>query len=159
MELPVHIKPFWFEYLSEADLDPETPVYDIFHFDDNKSGANDLANLVLRGEKRATASLLCEYDTEGLRPPQVGDVSIVTDWDGLPLCVIETTEVEVQAFPDVDEDFAADEGEGDLTLKYWKDVHWAYFGRVCRDLGRDMSLEIRVVCERFQMVFPLPKEQ
>jgi ASCH domain len=79
--------------------------------------------------------LLCEYDTEGLRPPQVGDLSIVTDWDGLPLCVIETTEVEVQAFQDVDEDFAADEGEGDLSLKYWKDVHWAYFERVCQNFG------------------------
>ena len=154
MDLPANIRPFWLEYLSETDLDSETPVYDIFHFDDNKSDANDLADLVLRGEKRATASLLCEYDKENLRPPQVGDLSIITDWDGLPLCVIETTEVEIKAFQDVDEDFAADGGEGDLSLKYWKDVHWAYFERVCRDLDRDMSLEIRVVCERFQMVFP-----
>ena len=123
MDLPANIRPFWLEYLSEADLEPETPVYDIFHFDDNKSGANGLADLVLRGEKRATASLLCEYDKEDLRPPQVGDLSIVTDWDGLAVCIIETTEVEVQAFQDVDENFAADEGEGDLSLKYWKDVH------------------------------------
>jgi len=157
MDLPAKIRPFWLKYLSEADLGPKTSVYDVFHFDDNNSDANDLADLVLRGEKRATASLLCEYDKEDRRPPQVGDLSIVTDWNGLPLCVIETTEVKIQAFQDVDEDFAADEGGGDLSLKYWKDVHWAYFERVCRDLDRDMSLEIRVVCERFQMVFPLPK--
>ncbi len=157
MELPIHIIPFWFDYLSEADLDPETPVYDIFHFDDNKSDANDLADLVLRGKKRATASLLCEYETGSQRPPQVGDLSIVTDWDGLPLCVIETTEVEFQAFQDVEENFAADEGEGDLSLEDWKDSHWAYFGRVCRELEQERSLEMQVVCERFQMVFPLPK--
>ena len=154
MDLPANIRIFWLEYLSEADLDTETPIYDIFHFGDNKSTANALADLVLRGEKRATASLLCEYDQESLRAPRVGDLSIVTDWDGLPLCIIETTGVEVQAFQDVDEDFAADEGEGDLSLKYWKDVHWAYFERVCRGLDRDMSPGIRVVCERFQMVFP-----
>lgn len=50
MDLPTHIKPFWFEYLSEADHDPGTPVFDIFHFDDNKSDANELADLVLRGK-------------------------------------------------------------------------------------------------------------
>ena len=154
MELPVHIKNFWFEYLSEADLDPETPIYDIFHFDDNKSDANELADLVLQGKKRATASLLCEYGTGSQRPPQIGDLSIVTNWDGLPLCVIETTEVKVQAFQNVDEDFAADEGEGDQSLEYWKDAHWVYFERLCRKLEREMSLEMLVVCERFQMVFP-----
>jgi uncharacterized protein YhfF len=157
MDLPAHIQPFWFEYLSEADLDPDTPVYDIFHFDDNKSDANDLVDLVLRGKKRATASLLCEYETGGKRQPQAGDLSIVTDWDGLPRCVIKTTEVEVIVFRDVDENFAADEGEGDLSLAYWKEVHWDYFGRVCRELERERSLGMRVVCERFQVVFPLSK--
>ena len=155
MDLPAHIQPFWFEYLSEADLDPDTPVYDIFHFDDNKSDANDLVDLVLRGKKRATASLLCEYETGGKRQPRAGDSSIVTDWDGLPRCVIKTTEAEVIAFRDVDENFAADEGEGDLSLAYWKEVHWDYFGRVCRELERERSFEMRVVCERFQVVYPL----
>jgi len=154
MELPNHIKPFWLDYLSKANLDPETPVYEIFYFDDNESDANELADLVLRGKKRATASLLCVYGTSGQRPPKVGDLSIVTNWDGLPLCVIETTEVEIQVFHDVNEDFAADEGEGDLSLEYWKDAHWPYFEHVCRELGREMSQEEPVVCERFQMVFP-----
>lgn len=81
-------------------------------------------------------------------------MSIVTNWDGLPLCVIETTEVKIQAFQAVDEDFAVDEGEGDLSLEYWKGAHWTYFGRVCRELEREMSPEMQVVCERFQMVFP-----
>ena len=84
-------------------------------------------------------------------------VGIVTNWDGLPLCIIETTEVNVIAFQDVNEGFAADEGEGDLSLEYWKDSHWAYFGCVCQDLEQERSLEMQVVCERFQMVFPLPK--
>ena len=59
MKLPNHIKPFWLDYLSEAKLDPEIPVYEIFYFDDNESDANELADLVLRGKKQATASLLC----------------------------------------------------------------------------------------------------
>jgi len=154
MKLPNYIKPFWLDYLSEAKLDPETPVYEKFYFDDNESDANELADLVLGGKKQATASLLCQYEKGSQRPPQVGDMSIVTNWDGLPLCIIKTTDVKVIAFQDVNEDFAADEGEGDLSLAYWKDAHWTYFENVCRELGREMSPKMLVVCERFQMVFP-----
>ena len=104
MHIPTHIRSFWFECLSEANREPDTPIYDVFHFDDNKSDANELAALVLQGRKLATASLLWEYGTDGKRQPQAGDLSVVTDWDGSPLCVIETSEVEVRAYKDVDED-------------------------------------------------------
>lgn len=86
--------------------------------------------------------------------PQAGDLSVVTDWDGIPLCIIETSEVEVRAFKDVDEEFAAAEGEGDLSLEYWENAHWAYFERVCNELGLERSPEMSVVCERFRVVFP-----
>jgi uncharacterized protein YhfF len=157
MHIPTHIRSFWIEYLSEANREPDTPIYDVFHFDDNKSGANELGALVLQGRKLATASLLCEYETGGKRQPQAGDLSVVTDWDGSPLCVIETIEVEVRTYRDVDEDFAAAEGEGDLSLEYWRKAHWAYFGRVCKEFGRKRSPEMLVVCERFLVVFPLSK--
>ena len=43
MDLPAQIQSFW----SETARDAHTPVYDIFHFDDNESDANELADLVL----------------------------------------------------------------------------------------------------------------
>jgi uncharacterized protein YhfF len=154
IDLPPHILSYWVGYLSESGRNPHTPVYDVFHFDDNKSDANELAELVLQGRKLATASLLWEYETGAKRPPKAGDLSVVTDWDGIPLCIIETSEVEVRAFKDVDEEFAAAEGEGDLSLEYWVNAHWAYFERVCNELGREGSPEMPVVCERFRVVFP-----
>jgi uncharacterized protein YhfF len=153
MGIPSQIQSFWKAFLVEAILDPETPVYDVFHFVDNKSDANKLADLVLGGEKIATASLLWEYELSGKRQPRPGDLSVVTNWEGSPLCVIETLEVEVRAFEDVDSDFAAAEGEGDLSLEYWKDTHWVYFGRVCIELGRKRSPKMPVVCERFRVVY------
>ena len=148
------IKHFWQTFLSESARDPDTAVYDVFHFDDNEAGANKLADLVLQGRKLATASLLWEYESGGKRQPRTGDLSIVTDWEGIPLCVIETLDVEVRAFEDVDQEFAAAEGEGDLSLKYWRDTHWKYFRRVCSELGRESSYDMPVVCERFRVVFP-----
>lgn len=58
-----------------------------------KKWANELLRLVLIGKKRATASSLLKYELDGQPIPRVGDLSIVTDWEGIPRCVIETTEV------------------------------------------------------------------
>jgi len=64
--------------------------------------------------------------------------------------------VEVCAFRDVSKEFAAQEGEGDGTLEYWRNVHWKYFGRVCEELGREISEDMLVVCEPFEVVY-IPK--
>lgn len=144
---------FWADFLSQTGRADTTPLYDVFHFGDNETDANELAALVLSGTKQATASLLWEYGGDGKRAPAVGDLSIVTDWAGSPVCVIETTVVDVEAFEDVDEDFAAAEGEGDGSLRHWRSVHDVYFGRVCERLGREPSPHMEVVCERFRVLF------
>lgn len=64
-------------------------------------------------QKRATASLPVEFTAGGDPLPTVGDVDIVTLADGEPVCIIETTEVRLVVFGEVDAAFAADEGEGD----------------------------------------------
>ena len=143
----------WSAFLSQTSRPLDTPVYDVFSFGDREALANDLGALVCAGAKVATASLLWEYPPEGKGPPKQGDLSVVTDWSGAPLCVIETTSVEVRAFEDVEEGFAAAEGEGDLTLAWWRDAHWAYFGRACERLGRERSVGMPVVCERFRVVY------
>lgn len=153
MEVPEHVKAFWSTFLAETGRARDTALYDVFHFDDNEESADALVALVLEGRKRATASLLWHYEARGKRLPRPGDLSIVTDWRGAPRCVIETTAVEVRGFDEVDAGFAAAEGEGDLSLAYWRDVHWAFFGRLCAALGREGSPDMPVVCERFRVVF------
>jgi len=153
MPVPPQIRSFWTDFLSETNQDSDTPIYDVFHFDDNESDADELVALVLQGKKQATTSLLWQYESEKMRPPRMGDLSIVTDWNGFPHCVIETVEATVLPYKDVDEEYAAAEGEGDLSLEYWQDVHWAYFGRVCKEIGRERSPGMLVACERFSVVF------
>ena len=156
MEVPPHIEPFWSAFLAETGRPRDVPLYDVFRFDDNPQDSDALLALVLDGRKRATASLEWHYDARGMRLPRAGDLSVVTDWNGTPRCVIETTAVAVQPFDEVDAAFAAAEGEGDLSLAYWRDVHWAFFGRLCAALGRERSLGMPVVCEHFRVVFTRP---
>ena len=55
-----------------------------------------------------------------------GDLSIVTDWAGQALCVIETESVVLVPFNEVSAEFAATEGEGDGSLEFWTEGHRAY---------------------------------
>jgi hypothetical protein len=69
-------------------------------------------------------------------------------------CVIRTTSVDIFAFDDVDEAFARDEGEGDLSLEYWRRGHWAFFSRELEALGRTPQPDMPAVCEHFEVVYP-----
>ncbi|MDM0074886.1 ASCH domain-containing protein [Variovorax sp. J2P1-59] len=153
MNIPSSIATFWDAFCAEAGKDASARFFEAFHFDDNEADANALADLVLAGVKRATASLVWSFENQGRSPPQPGALSVVTYWDGKPACVIETLEVEVLPFDQVSAGFAASEGEGDGTLDYWRRVHWAYFGRECTRLGREPSQAMPVACERFRVLY------
>ena len=116
--------------------------------------ATDLALLVRDGPKRATAGLLSEFEdgTEAAPMPVAGDLNVVLDGEGSPVCVIRTTEVEVRRFEDVDEAFAWDEGEGDRTLAWWRQAHIWYFS----EQGTPIDETTLMVLERFELLWPTP---
>jgi uncharacterized protein YhfF len=153
MNVPSSIAAFWNAFCAEVGEDCSARFFEAFHFDDNEPTANELADLVLAGVKRATAGLVWSFESSGGAPPKPGALSVVTYWDGRPVCVIETLEVEVLPFEQVSAEFAAIEGEGDGSLAYWRRVHWAYFGRECARVGREPSLSMPVACERFNVIY------
>lgn len=129
----------------------DRPFFEVFGFTGEPRGATRLGKLVLSGKKTATASLLREYEEEGESPPEAGDVSIVVDGRGRPLCAIETEAVEVLPFIEVGAEHARAEGEGDLSLDHWRKAHRKFFqaGRNGKSAFADSAL---VVCERFRLV-------
>ena len=116
--------------------------------------ARELAELVISGRKTATASLAAVNELKPDESPVPDGLSVVTDLQGEPLCVIQTTEIRHLPFEKVDARFAHDEGEGDRSLEYWREVHWRYFTREARDLGLDFDDQSLVCCERFKLLFP-----
>jgi uncharacterized protein YhfF len=153
VDIPAHLRSFWQDFAATRATDPTPRFLEAFYFDDNEPSANELAALVLVGTKRATAALLWSHEHESKPLPQAGDLSIVTDFAGLPKCVIETMHVEVVPFEEVTEEFAATEGEGDGSLHYWRSAHEAFFGRECERIGRTPHSRMPVVCEQFKVVF------
>jgi uncharacterized protein YhfF len=116
--------------------------------------ASELVGLVLSGRKTATASLLVMNKLNPADAPRPDGFSVVTDFDGYPLCVLQTTEIRHLPFDDVDEQFAADEGEGDLSYDYWRRVHWDYFSREAAINGFEFDGSSIVCCERFRVLYP-----
>lgn len=133
---------------------PDAPIEPpaIFHFCDNEADADICADLVARGQKRATASSLAELEIAGESIPQSGDFAIVTKWSGKPVGVIRTTNVELRSFDEVDADFAAREGEGDLSLEWWREAHEAYYRRVLAGSSHSFSGDLMIACEDFELV-------
>ena len=156
--IPEALIPFW--RLAEGTLGPDASArfYDASFFDDNEQSANHLAGLVLVGRKRATAGLVWTFEFDGRAQPCVGALSILTNWSGTPKCVVETTSISIVPFEKVSAQFAAAEGEGDGTLKYWRRVHWEYFGRECVRIGRVPSATMPILCEKFEVVYSGDRE-
>jgi uncharacterized protein YhfF len=159
MAIPSHLSGFWADFASTNGEMDDSRFYEAFFFGDGEQLANELAELVLSGVKRATAGAVWWFEAEGKRLPQQGDLSIVTDWSGKPLCVIETQTVEVVPFCEVSAEFAATEGEGDGSLASWQVAHRQYFSRECARAGREFTESMLVACERFAVVYqPQPYE-
>lgn len=127
-----------------------TDDYEAWAFGGDPDG---LAALVLSGKKTATASAydLYAYDNEEL--PRPGDHSVILDADDNAVCVIRNTAVSVVPFNDVDEEHARREGEGDLSLEHWRDVHRNLFTQWLEEAGMEFSENMPVVLETFQVVF------
>jgi uncharacterized protein YhfF len=139
-------------------LAPDSP-YQVWHFGDSETLARELAELVLRGTKRATAGLLWDAENDPNAMPAIGGYSIVTDYAGAPMLIVRTTDFEIRPYHAVDEDFAAAEGEGDGSLAFWRAAHWDYFSRRCAALGRTFSEDVPVVLERFTLIHPLAEQR
>ena len=152
-EVPSTVVDFWAQFKASVGEVDDARFYEVFHFGDNETLANSLAQLVLSGRKRATAGLVWSFEDEARRPPRPGDLSVVTDWSGQPLCVIETRAVDEVPFDDVDAEFAATEGEGDGSLAYWREAHTEFFARECARIGRTPSGSMSIVCERFAVIY------
>ncbi|WP_165312964.1 ASCH domain-containing protein [Vibrio ziniensis] len=124
------------------------------YFCADEYNANLCAELILRGEKRASCSMDYWYSHQGETMPEVAHLQVVTNWQGEPICIIEITSVEKSRYKDVTAEFAAAEGEGDKTLEWWRDAHWRFFSLECKQLGIEATEDMLLVLERFKVVYP-----
>jgi uncharacterized protein YhfF len=147
----------WLDFL-KTQPDPaaaDAHFYETYSFGSTPEEADEFLAPVLTGDKTATSALAWEFEAQGKPLPEPGDYNIITDGNNEPVCVLETTQVRVVPFKEVDARFAYDYGEEARTLEWWQRAMYGYYTRVCQQMGKEASPEMLVVCENFQVVFPL----
>jgi uncharacterized protein YhfF len=140
------VEEFWRAFVEATGIDGP---YEALGFGNDPEMADSLGVLVRDGPKRATTSLLSSYEGDNEPLPSVGDLSVVVDGGGEPICVIRTLTVEVRPFGLVDETFAWTEGEGDRSLPYWRAEHVRFF----ESEGRPVDDDTPVVLETFELLW------
>lgn len=117
------------------------------------SDADGLAALVLAGKKTATASAYPLYELEGEPLPQAGEYSVILDSTENAVCIIRTTRVSIVPFDEISERQAALEGEGDLSMAYWRRVHRDFFTAELAGTGLSFDERMPVVFEEFELAY------
>lgn len=146
------IAQYWHDFLNETNRDANVKYYECFHFCHTEALANSLLQLVLDGTKKATSSSLLSYQARNEPLPQVGSLSIVTDYEGTPRCVIETINVMILPFKDMTFDICKREGEDD-TLESWQQGHIKFFTIDAAENNYAFTWDMPVVFEDFEIVY------
>lgn len=122
------------------ELNAKYPDAQAWSFGDDPEMANELASLIVKGVKTASCGSLASFQADE-PSPKIGSYNIVLDGQGTPVCVIRLVSLRRVRFSEVTEEFARKEGEGDLSLEYWRREHKAFFTRT-GFFSDDMEFEV-----------------
>lgn len=123
-----------------------------FYFCDNKKDADECAELVVQKIKQATSPSVWWFEKNNEEFPKIGDLAIVTNWDGEPKAIIKTVKIEIVQFKNITNEYAFIEGEGDRSLEYWRKVHLDYYRNEMKDFVEHPIEEMEIVCEYFETI-------
>ena len=109
-----------------------------------------LIKLVLEGKKVAISSL---YDYKRL--PKIGEESIIDFDNEKEACIVKTIDYKIIKFNEMTEELAKLEGEGNLSLDYWKKAHLDLF----KSINPDFNEEDKITFEIFKVTKNLVEDR
>ncbi len=156
------IEPFWLAYQRACSV--KVPGFSASALGHTRTLADTLAELVLGGVKRAQATLLRDFEAESAGEgedadtslPQPGDHLVVLDGEGQPRAIVRTTHVEKRLFNQIDDAFAFESGEGDLSLRWWLTAYRQDYAERAEAEGVAVDERLELLLEYFELVWPAP---
>lgn len=128
------------------EIEMKYPGAGAWQMGDSPELASELANLIKKGIKTASCGSFASYQQEE-SAPRIGSYNIILDGQNVPVCVIPLVSLQLVRFCDINEEFARKEGEGDLSLEYWKKEHQRFFIR-----EGHFSEDMELIAEEFEVV-------
>lgn len=119
----------------------------------NEAIADELLGLYFAGKKTAGSSLVRSFEVAGDPLPKVGDYWMILDSKSRPRALARVVRNERRLFREVNEEVAIAEGEGDLSLAYWRKAHREFFTPFLAELGIADLEEAEILIEYFELVY------
>ena len=145
----INAQAMWNAFVTHCPEAADAP-WDAYAFSD---APDELAALVLAGRKRATASAHRLYEVVGEPVPVAGVYSVLLNSQEEAVCILHTHKVTLIPYHAVGTDFAALEGEGDLSLDWWRKVHEPFFREGFKRADLSFTEDELIVCEEFEVVY------
>ena len=153
-ELNATQKAYWNAFLASLPIE-ERPINPKVSASvaGNKEITDELLELYLSGRKTAGSSVVEDFDTAGDPLPQVGNYWIFLNSADLPSCILKTEKIVFHKFHEVPSEIAVAEGEGDLSLEYWRRVHAELYSPFLNSWGLKSIDDATIVTEFFRIVY------
>ena len=87
------VKALWSSFLEKNPDNKSKEVPISFYFCDNKKDADECAQLVMDGVKRATSTSMWWFETYEQPLPKIGNIGIITNWEGIAKAIIKTIKI------------------------------------------------------------------
>jgi uncharacterized protein YhfF len=143
---------FWQQSLAVIDHPPAEDFYRVRHYGNSQTIATMLGQLIVDGVKTGTFLVPRAHEGDPHMKPVVGGYTVLTDFEGKPLALLETLSVRTVKFDDIVEPDVQCEGPNLRNIAAWRNVHWEYFAAQLKPLGHEMSGEEKVTIENFRVV-------
>ena len=148
------IQAFWLDYQRQCNV--SVAGFAATTLGHSRAVADQLAELIVAGVKRAQATLEHDFTADNDALPQPGDHLVVLDGRGRPRAIVRNSHVERRHFDEIDDAFAFEAGEGDLTLRWWLTAHRQDFAERAEREGFQVGERVVLILEYFERVWPAP---
>ncbi|MCQ2983099.1 MAG: ASCH domain-containing protein [Treponemataceae bacterium] len=142
---------YWKDFLSRKGLDPQMPHSGEVSFGTDEVSCAQFLALIVSGKKTAAFGALESYRLDNESLPKKGAFTILTDYTGNPIGVIQTLNVTILPYNAITWDMAVKEGEC-ADFEEWHAAYDEFFADDADIMGYDVTPDMPVVFEEFVLV-------
>lgn len=119
----------------------------------NESSTFNILQHFRSGDKTGSVTLADVVENIGQANPEVGDATVLTNFDGTPALFLRTVKLELVAYGDIGEQHTRLDGPRVRELTVWKELHEPYFNMLLAPYGLNCVDQTRVWFETFEVVY------
>ena len=143
---------FWGAFLEETGTPENTYLNRVTYFGEDWESSCRIMEEYLFGERKAISHCIPWYLVTRTPMPKVGDYTMVTDFYGNPCLVLRTRDVIIAPIPEIPEEIARLENQGDLAA--WREKKKEEFQAMAKKSTFHYNDENPILMEIVEVLYP-----